>query len=99
MLCLGSKKRESLAKVSRVSARVSRMLLLEPYTTVRDRTQRATSERSVTMRVGLVIIEDGIVRIRFSLFFLSFLEGPREKGTKKRGHASPTRALNSTWLR
>jgi len=75
MLLLGSENGESWAKVSRV--RVSKKLW-EPNTTVKERVQRATSERIVMMRVGL-IIEDGIVRVRFF-----FPRGPREKGTKRK---------------
>jgi hypothetical protein len=93
MLFSGSKKRESSAKVSRVSVRVSRMLL-EPNTMVRDSAQRATSEKSVVMRVGLVIIEDGIVRTRFSLFFFLFLKALERKERKKKRARQSDQGVN-----
>jgi hypothetical protein len=80
-LLLGRGNGESWTWVSRV--RVSR-LLWEPNRTVKEIMQRATSEKTVMMRVGL-IIEAGIVRIRFSLFFVLFTWRPWAKGTERKG--------------
>ena len=79
MLLLGRENGESWARVSRV--RVSK--LWEPNSTVKESMQRATSERTVMMRVEL-IVEDGIVRDRFSSFSFFFPGGPREKRTGKK---------------
>jgi hypothetical protein len=101
MLPLGRENGESWAKVSRV--RVSKMLW-EPNTTVKERVQRATSERIVMMRVGLVM-EAGIVRIRFSLFFLVYwTSSGGRNGEKRVGPLSGVwkryeRQRQFTWLR
>jgi hypothetical protein len=50
--------------------------------TVKERVQRATSERIVVMRVGL-ITEDGIVRYRFSFFLFSRRSSERKERKKK----------------
>lgn len=101
MLLLWRENGKSWAEVSRV--RVSKRLWV-PNTTEKESVQRATSERIVMMRVGLVI-EDGIVRVRFSL-----PGGPRDerketrrkKKGEKRGRVGicgRASLSNSTWLR
>jgi hypothetical protein len=46
---------------------------------VKESVQRATSERIVMM------LEEGIVSVRFFLFSFFFSGCPRERGTKKKG--------------
>src|SRR6266705_2374704 len=62
--------------VSRV--RVSKMFW-EPNTTVKESVQRAASERTVMM------LEDVIVRVRFSLFFFFLYWRSSREGNEKRG--------------
>lgn len=62
-------------------------MLGEPNTTEKERVQRTASERIVMM------LEDGIVRIRFSLFSFLFSGGPRERGTKEKRGGEVQRAV------